>query len=190
MEEKKSFKDTLLMPQTEFPMRGNLGQREPEIQARWDEMDLYGKRLAKNEGHPHYVLHDGPPYANGNIHVGHALNKSLKDFVLRYKSMSGFYVRYVPGWDTHGLPIENALSKDRKVNRTAMSVAEFRKLCEQYALEQIATQKTQFRRFGILGEWDRPYVTLDKGFEAAQLRLFAQMVGKGLIFKGLKPVYW
>lgn len=190
MEENKNYKDTLLMPQTDFPMRGNLGQKEPEIQKQWDAMDLYGLRMKKNEGHPWYILHDGPPYANGSIHVGHAMNKSLKDFVLRYKNMTGFRAPYVPGWDTHGLPIENALSKDRKVNRKALSVAEFRRLCEQYALEQVSIQRTQFRRLGVLGDWDHPYLTLDKSFEAAQIRLFAKMVEKGLIFKGLKPVYW
>lgn len=190
MEEKKSFKESLLMPTTDFPMRGNLGQKEPEVQKHWDDIDLYQLRLKKNEGHPWYVLHDGPPYANGSIHVGHALNKSLKDFVLRYKSMSGFYAPYVPGWDTHGLPIENALSKDRKVNRKAMSIADFRTLCKQYALEQVSIQRKQFRRLGILGNWDQPYLTLDEKFEAAQIRLFATMVERGLIYKGLKPVYW
>ncbi len=190
MDTKKNYKDTLLMPETAFPMRGNLGQKEPEIQKRWDETHLYEKLLERNHGLPEYVLHDGPPYANGSIHVGHALNKSLKDFVLRYKTMTGHYVRYIPGWDTHGLPIENALSKDRKVDRKSMSVAQFRKLCEAYALEQVAIQKRQFRRLGILGEWDRPYLTLDKDFEAAQLRLFGRMVEKGLIYKGQKPVYW
>jgi len=190
METKKNYKDTLLMPETEFPMRGNLGQKEPLIQKLWDEQHLYEKLLERNQGKPEYVLHDGPPYANGSIHVGHALNKSLKDFVLRYKTMTGHYVRYIPGWDTHGLPIENALSKDRKVDRKKMPVAEFRRLCEAYALEQVEVQKRQFRRLGILGEWDAPYITLDRAFEAAQLRLFGRMVDKGLIYKGLKPVYW
>ncbi|HAQ56393.1 MAG TPA: isoleucine--tRNA ligase, partial [Acholeplasmatales bacterium] len=190
MDSKKNYKDTLRMPETDFPMRGNLGQKEPQIQKLWDEMHLYEKLLEQNRDMPPYVLHDGPPYANGSIHVGHALNKSLKDFVLRYKTMTGHLVRYIPGWDTHGLPIENALSKDRKVDRKSMSVAQFRKLCEAFAVEQVAIQKKQFRRLGILGEWDHPYLTLDKDFEAAQLRLFGQMVAKGLIYKGLKPVYW
>ncbi|MFA6649590.1 MAG: class I tRNA ligase family protein, partial [Candidatus Izemoplasmatales bacterium] len=190
MEEKRSYKNTLLMPETEFPMRGNLGVKEVEIQKCWEDIDLYAARLQKNEGHPYYVLHDGPPYANGSIHTGHALNKSLKDFILRYKSMSGFYAPYIPGWDTHGLPIENALSKDRKVNRKSMSIADFRKLCEQYALEQVSIQRKQFRRLGILGDWDHPYITLDKHYEASQIRLFATMAEKGLIYKGLKPVYW
>ncbi|MFA7724601.1 MAG: isoleucine--tRNA ligase [Candidatus Izemoplasmatales bacterium] len=190
MEDKKSFKNTLLMPETGFPMRGNLGAKEVEIQKYWEESGLYAARLDKNAGNPYYVLHDGPPYANGSIHTGHALNKSLKDFILRYKSMSGFYAPYIPGWDTHGLPIENALSKDRKVNRKSMSIADFRKLCEQYALEQVDIQRRQFRRLGILGDWDYPYITLDKKYEASQIRLFAIMAEKGLIYKGLKPVYW
>ncbi len=186
----KNYKDTLLMPVTDFQMRGNLGQKEPLIQKGWDEIDLYGMLMKQNADKPFFVLHDGPPYANGSIHAGTALNKVLKDFVLRYKNMSGFKAPYIPGWDTHGLPIENALSKDRKVDRKSMSTSDFRKLCAAYALEQVATQKAQFRRLGVLGEWDHPYLTLDKSFEAAQIRLFGEMVEKGLIYKGLKPVYW
>ncbi len=190
MDTPKNFKDTLLMPLTDFPMRGNLGQKEPLIQAVWEAKAIYEKLMEKNEGRPVYVLHDGPPYANGSIHAGTALNKILKDFVLRYKNMSGFKAPYIPGWDTHGLPIENALSKDKKVNRKEIDVAKFRELCKEFALEQVEIQKQQFRRLGILGEWDHPYITLDKEYEAAQLRLFGEMVEKGLIYKGLKPVYW
>ncbi|MBN2504077.1 MAG: isoleucine--tRNA ligase [Bacilli bacterium] len=190
MENKKNFKDTLLMPQTEFPMRGNLGQKEPEIQTGWEEKQIYEKRLAKNDGRPVFVLHDGPPYANGSIHAGTALNKVLKDFVVRYRNMSGYQAPYIPGWDTHGLPIENALSKDRKVNRKEIDVASFREMCAEYALEQVEIQKQQFRRLGVLGEWDNPYITLHKSYEAAQLRMFGEMVEKHLIYKGLKPVYW
>lgn len=188
--ETKNYKDTLLMPKTEFPMRGNLGQKEPLVQQTWEEMDLYSMVMKQNASKPFYVLHDGPPYANGSIHAGTALNKTLKDFVLRFKNMSGFKAPYIPGWDTHGLPIENALSKDRKVDRKSMPISEFRNLCAQYALEQVEVQKQQFRRLGVLGEWNKPYLTLDKTFEAAQIRLFGEMVEKGLIYKGLKPVYW
>lgn len=188
--EKKNFKDTLNMPTTEFPMRGNLGNKEPDIQKQWEEMDLYQLVLQKNEGRPSYILHDGPPYANGSIHAGHALNKILKDFVLRYKNMSGYQAPYIPGWDTHGLPIENALTKQKKVNRKALSTADFRELCEQYALEQVDVQREQFKRLGVLGEWDHPYITLQKSFEASQVRVFSKMVERGLIYKGLKPVYW
>lgn len=187
---KNNYKDTLLMPNTDFPMRGNLGQREPEIQAKWDDLDLYRKVMKKNEGRPLYVLHDGPPYANGSIHAGTAMNKILKDFVIRYRNMAGYRAPYLPGWDTHGLPIENALSKDRKVDRKSVEVVAFRKLCAEYAKEQVDIQRRQFKRLGVLGEWENPYVTMDKRFEAAQIRLFGQMVEKGLIYKGLKPVYW
>ncbi len=184
------YKSTLLMPKTDFKMRGNLGQNEPLMQEVWNEQDLYNKRLLKNKDNTPYVLHDGPPYANGNIHIGHALNKILKDFVVRYKSMQGFYTRYVPGWDTHGLPIETALVKYKKVKRHEIPKVEFRKLCAEYALEQVDKQRTQFKRLGILGEWDNPYITLKPEYEASQLEVFASMVEKGLIFKGLKPIFW
>ncbi len=184
------YKDSLLLPQTKFPMRGNLGNNEPLMQEEWNKIKLYEKRLAKNKKNEEYVLHDGPPYANGDIHIGHALNKVLKDFVLRYKSMKGYYTRYVPGWDTHGLPIETALVRTKKVNRNLIDKVEFRKMCSAYALEQVEKQKVQFKRLGILGEWNNPYITLDAKYEASQLRIFANMVSKGLIFKGLKPIFW
>ncbi len=186
----KNYKDTLLMPQTDFPMRGNLGQNEPERHALWERHEVYEKRLEKNKDNTPFVLPDGPPYANGDIHIGHALNKVLKDIIVRDKSMRGHYTRYVPGWDTHGLPIESALVKKKKVDRNKMTVSEFRTACENYALEQIDRQREQFKRLGILGEWDNPYVTLDRRYEASQLRVFASMVEQGLIFKGLKPVFW
>jgi isoleucyl-tRNA synthetase len=186
----KDYKATLNMPQTNFKMRGNLNQNEPLFQKEWDEIDLYQKRLLKNKGNEPYVLHDGPPYANGDIHIGHAMNKILKDFVVRYQSMNGRYARYVPGWDTHGLPIESALVNKRKVDRHSMSIADFRTMCHQYAHEQVNTQKKEFKRLGILGEWDQPYLTLQKEFEADQMRVFASMVEKGLIFKGMKPILW
>ncbi len=188
--EKKSFKDTLLMPETDFPMRGNLGNKEPGIQEKWHEDNLYEEVMKKNENRRLYVLHDGPPYANGSIHAGTAMNKVLKDFVIRYKNMSGFKAPYIPGWDTHGLPIENALSKDRKVNRKTMDLVAFRELCKNYALEQVSIQRTQFKRLGVLGQWEKPYMTLDEKYEASQVRVFGKMVEKGLIYKGLKPVYW
>lgn len=183
------LKDTLLLPQTSFEMRGNLGVREVEFQAKWESIDLYNRVLNQNKGNTPFVLHDGPPYANGAIHIGHALNKILKDFVLRYKTMKGFYAPYIPGWDTHGLPIEQALTK-KGVNRKEMTVSDFRRLCHDYALEQVKMQKVQFKRLGILGEWDNPYITLNPAFEADQLRVFGAMAAKGLIYKGLKPVYW
>lgn len=145
------YKDTLLMPKTEFPMRGNLPKREPEMQEKWNEMDIYKAVQEKTKDLPMFVLHDGPPYANGDIHMGHALNKILKDFIVRYKSMSGFNAPYVPGWDTHGLPIEQALT-NKGVKRKELTVAEFRKLCEEYAYQQIDSQRSQFKRLGVRGD--------------------------------------
>jgi isoleucyl-tRNA synthetase len=184
------YKDTLLMPKTEFPMRGNLPNREPEVQAKWAEMNIYEKVQKRTTGRPLYVLHDGPPYANGDLHMGHALNKVLKDFIVRYKSMSGYSAPYVPGWDTHGLPIETALTKNKKVNRKEMSIAEFRKLCEEYAYDQINSQRQQFMRLGVRGDWFNPYITLKPEYEAQQIKVFGEMAKKGYIYKGLKPVYW
>ncbi|MFP4177935.1 MAG: isoleucine--tRNA ligase, partial [Acholeplasmataceae bacterium] len=184
-----NYKDTLNMPKTAFPMRGNLGVRELDFQRHWKEIDLYQKALKQNEGNPSFVLHDGPPYANGDIHIGHTLNKVLKDFVLRFQTMQGNYTPYVPGWDTHGLPIETALSK-KGIDRKTMSLADYRKLCSDFALEQVEKQKGQFQRLGILGEWDNPYITLEPEYEARQIRIFQSMVKRGLIYKGLKPVYW
>ncbi|MFD6439586.1 isoleucine--tRNA ligase [Peribacillus sp. NPDC060186] len=183
------YKDTLLMPKTEFPMRGNLPKREPEIQEKWNEMDIYKKVQEQTEGRPLFILHDGPPYANGDIHMGHAMNKVLKDFIVRFKSMSGFQAPYVPGWDTHGLPIETALTK-KGVKRKEMSVAEFRKLCEEYAYVQINNQREQFKRIGVRGDWDNPYITLKPEYEAQQIQVFGEMAKKGYIYKGKKPVYW
>ncbi len=186
----KDYKDTLQMPKTEFPMRGNLPTKEPEMQKEWNEKGIYEQILEKNKNNTPFILHDGPPYANGDIHIGHALNKILKDFVVRYKSMEGFYSPYVPGWDTHGLPIETALAKKKKVNRKEHTIPEFRKMCEEYALEQVARQKEQFKRLGNMGEWDNPYITLQPEYEYHQIKLFAKMVEEKLIYKGVKPVYW
>ncbi|EOE6800075.1 isoleucine--tRNA ligase [Staphylococcus pseudintermedius] len=183
------YKDTLLMPKTKFPMRGGLPTKEPQIQQEWKEKDLYRKMLEKNEGQPSFILHDGPPYANGNLHMGHALNKILKDFINRYKTMQGFYTPYVPGWDTHGLPIEQALMK-KGVKRKEMTTAEFRDKCQAFAMEQIDIQKKDFLRLGVNGDFDNPYITLKPEYEAAQIRLFGEMADKGLIYKGKKPVYW
>ncbi|GAA0299269.1 isoleucyl-tRNA synthetase [Gracilibacillus halotolerans] len=183
------YKETLLMPKTEFPMRGNLPNKEPKMQESWDQNDLYGKVQERTKGRPLFVLHDGPPYANGDIHMGHALNKVLKDFIVKYKSMSGFHAPYVPGWDTHGLPIETALAK-KKVNRKKMSISEFRQKCAEYALKQIDNQRTQFKQLGVRGDWENPYITLNNEYEAAQIRVFGDMAKKGYIYKGLKPVYW
>lgn len=183
------YKDTLLMPKTDFPMRGGLPTKEPQIQDMWKEKDIYKKNLERTKDRPKFILHDGPPYANGDLHIGHALNKVLKDMIVRYKSMNGFQAPYVPGWDTHGLPIEQALT-NKGVNRKELTVAEFRKLCEEYAYEQIDNQREQFKRIGVTGDWDNPYVTLKPHFEARQIQVFGEMAKKGYIYKGLKPVYW
>ncbi|MEH7177252.1 isoleucine--tRNA ligase [Neobacillus vireti] len=183
------YKDTLLMPKTEFPMRGNLPQREPEMQAKWEEMNIYKRVQERTAGRPMFVLHDGPPYANGDIHMGHALNKVLKDMIVRFKSMNGFHAPYVPGWDTHGLPIEQALT-NKGVKRKEMTVAEFRQLCTKYALEQVSNQREQFKRIGVRGDWENPYITLKPEYEAQQIKVFGEMAKKGYIYKGLKPVYW
>ncbi|PPA72119.1 isoleucine--tRNA ligase [Jeotgalibacillus proteolyticus] len=183
------YKDTLLMPKTAFPMRGNLPNREPEIQQKWAEMNIYDQVQKRTEGRPLFVLHDGPPYANGDLHMGHALNKVLKDFIVRYKSMSGYQAPYVPGWDTHGLPIEQALT-NKGVKRKEMTIAEFRERCAEYAYSQVESQREQFKRIGVRGDWDNPYITLEPQYEAQQIRVFGEMAKKGYIYKGKKPVYW
>ncbi|WP_449353975.1 isoleucine--tRNA ligase [Virgibacillus natechei] len=184
------YKDTLLMPKTSFPMRGNLPNKEPKRQEYWEEANLYEKVQERTKGRPLFNLHDGPPYANGDLHIGHALNKILKDFITRYKSMSGYHAPYIPGWDTHGLPIETALTKNKKIKRKEMSIAAFRQLCAEYALDQLDNQREQFKSLGVRGDWDNPYVTLTKDYEAAQIKVFGEMAKKGYIYKGLKPVYW
>ncbi|TCI37415.1 MULTISPECIES: isoleucine--tRNA ligase [unclassified Exiguobacterium] len=184
-----NYKDTLLMPDTEFAMRGNLPKREPAMHEAWEQMDLYNRVQEKNAGKPQYILHDGPPYANGDIHMGHALNKVLKDIIVRFKSLNGYQSPMIPGWDTHGLPIENALQK-AGVNRKEMTVAEFREKCAAYAMEQVNSQREQFKRLGLLADFDNPYITLQPEYEAAQIRLFGTMAEKGYIYKGKKPVYW
>ena len=183
------YKDTLKMPNTEFPMRGNLPENEVKMLEKWESMDLYNKMKEKNKDGKPFVLHDGPPYANGSIHVGHAMNKTLKDIINRYKFMCGYDVTYIPGWDTHGLPTEQAVT-NKGVDRKKMTKAEFRTVCQQFAEEQVAEQMKGFKRLEVLGDWDHPYVTYQKEFEASQIRVFAEMVKKGLIFKGMKPVYW
>lgn len=184
------YKQTLQITQTEFPMRGNLPQREPEMQAWWEEKKIYEQVQQRTKGRPKYILHDGPPYANGDIHLGHALNKVLKDIIVRSKSMSGFDAPYVPGWDTHGLPIEHAIIKNEKVDRHKVGITEFRRLCQEYALKFVENQKEQFKRLGVRGDWENPYITLKPEYEARQIKVFGEMAKKGYIYKGLKPVYW
>lgn len=184
-----NFKDTLLMPKTDFEMRGNLVKKEPVFLDRWKEDNYYANFLAKNEGKKSYVLHDGPPYANGDLHSGTAMNRILKDFVVRSKAMAGYYTPFYPGWDTHGLPIENAVIK-QGVDYKQVSPVEFRKACEDFAYTQIARQKETMIRMGTIADYDNPYITLTKDFEADQIRTFGTMAQKGLIYQGLKPVIW
>ncbi len=186
----KDYTNTLNLPVTEFPMRASLPQREPDILKKWEEEDLYGEMMRKNEGKPSFILHDGPPYANGNIHIGHALNKILKDFIVRYKNMSGFRAPYVPGWDCHGLPTESAILKQNKVDRHKMSVPEFRNACADFNMKYVNGQREQFKRLGVTGDWENPYITLKPEFEAEQVKIFGAMARKGYIYRGFKSVYW
>ena len=181
---------TLNLPKTDFPMRAGLPKREPEMLAHWQELDIYNEMLKKNEGKPLFNLHDGPPFSNGNIHMGHALNKSIKDFITRSYAMRGYYTPYIPGWDNHGMPIESAIIKEQKLNHKAMSVADFRSACEAYAEKYIGIQMEGFKRLGVIADWEHPYKTMNKGFEADEVRVFGKMYAKGYIYKGLKPVYW
>lgn len=184
------YSKTLRLPKTEFPMRGNLPIKEPERQARWEQTNIYERVLQKRQGSPKFILHDGPPYANGDLHMGHALNKILKDFIVRYKSLAGFDAPYIPGWDTHGLPIEHAIVTKKKVDRRSVDIPTFRELCKEYALSFVEKQKEQFKRLGVRGDWQNPYVTLSPEYEAEQIRLFGEMVEKGHIYRGMKSIYW
>lgn len=183
------LKETLNLGQTAFPMRAGLPNKEPQWQEAWDQADIYKKRQALNEGKLAFHLHDGPPYANGNIHVGHALNKISKDIIVRSKSMSGFRAPYVPGWDTHGLPIEQVLAK-KGVKRKEMDLAEYLEMCRDYALSQVDKQRDDFKRLGVSADWENPYITLTPDYEADQVRVFGAMADKGYIYRGAKPVYW
>ena len=186
----QDYNSTINLPKTEFAMRAALPQREPGFLKDWQEKDVYKLLLEKNAGKPKFVLHDGPPFSNGNIHMGHALNKSLKDFMNRHKAMDGYLTPYVPGWDNHGMPIESAIIKKNKIDQKNMSVAEFRNACQEFAQNFVDIQREQFKRLGILADWDNPYLTMDPGFEAEEVKVFGAMYKKGYIYKGLKPVYW
>jgi isoleucyl-tRNA synthetase len=184
------YSKTLNLPRTDFPMRANLPVREPEILKFWNEIDIYRLVQQKNAGRPKFILHDGPPYANGHIHLGHTLNKILKDIVVKYHSMAGYDAPYVPGWDTHGLPIEQQAIKSLGLNRHSISIVEFRNKCKEYALKFVDIQRDEFKRLGVRGDWDHPYLTLMPHYEAAQIGVFGEMARRGFIYKGLKPVYW
>ena len=186
----KDFNATLNLPKTDFPMRAGLPKREPEMLKAWQEQDVYREHLKKSEDLPLFNLHDGPPFSNGDIHMGHALNKSLKDFINRSYMMRGYHVPYIPGWDNHGMPIESAIIKEQKLNHKAMSVADFRSACHAYADKYVHRQMEGFKRLGVLGDWEHPYLTMNKGFEADEVRIFGKMYRNGHIYKGFKPVYW
>ncbi|WP_413935004.1 isoleucine--tRNA ligase [Nitrospira sp. BLG_1] len=184
------YKATLNLPKTDFPMKANLPQREPEMLAWWEQQKLYDQIQAMGQGRPRYVLHDGPPYANGRIHIGHALNKVLKDIIVKSKTMSGFQSPYIPGWDCHGLPIEHQVMKELGEKKKDLSVSDIRKLCRAYAQKYVDLQREEFKRLGVLGEWDQPYLTMTPGYEATIIREFGKFVEQGGVYKGLKPVLW
>ena len=184
------YNKTINLPKTAFPMRAGLPKREPEMLKRWEEQDVYNELLKKNEGKPRFSLHDGPPFSNGALHMGHALNKALKDFITRSYAMRGYYTPYIPGWDNHGMPIESAIIKQNKLDRKKMSVPEFRSACHAFADHYIDVQREGFKRMGVIGDWEHPYKTMDPSFEAEEVKVFGEMYKKGYIYKGLKPVYW
>ncbi len=186
----KDYTSTLNLPKTEFSMRANLPEREPKMLEYWKSIDLYGKMLEKNEGKPSFVLHDGPPFSNGNIHMGTAMNKILKDFINKSKTMEGYKTPYTPGWDNHGMPIESAIIKKSKLDRKRMSIPEFRSACQKFAEDYVNIQMTSFKRLGVTGNWDEPYLTMRPEFEAREVKVFGEMFDRGYIYKGLKPVYW
>ena len=184
------YKQTLNMNKSGFPMRGGLPMREPDMLKHWQELDLYNELLKKNEGKPLFALHDGPPFSNGALHMGHALNKSIKDFITRSYAMRGYYTPYIPGWDNHGMPIESAIIKQNKLNRKKMPVTEFRSACHEFAQHYVDVQSEGFQRLGALGDWAHPYLTMNPSFEAEEVKVFGRMYQRGYIYKGLKPVYW
>ena len=184
------YNKTINLPKTDFPMRAGLPKREPEMLKRWQEQDVYHELLKKNEGKPLFNLHDGPPFSNGALHMGHALNKSIKDFITRSYAMRGYYTPYIPGWDNHGMPIESAIIKQNKLNHKAMSIPDFRSACHDFAQHYMDVQSKGFQRMGVLGDWEHPYATMNPGFEAEEVKVFGEMYKKGYIYKGLKPVYW
>ena len=184
------YKQTLNMNKSGFPMRGGLPMREPDMLKHWQELDLYNELLKKNEGKPRFALHDGPPFSNGALHMGHALNKCIKDFMIRSAAMRGYYTPYIPGWDNHGMPIESAIIKKNKLNHKAMPIPEFRSACHDFAQHYIDVQMEGFKRLGVVADWEHPYKTMAPSFEAEEVKVFGAMYKKGYIYKGLKPVYW
>ncbi|HEV8330257.1 MAG TPA: isoleucine--tRNA ligase [Steroidobacteraceae bacterium] len=184
------YKQTLNLPETAFPMKADLARREPDVQKFWEEQNIYGRLREVARGRPTFILHDGPPYANGTIHLGHSINKVLKDVVVKARTLDGYDAPYVPGWDCHGLPIEHQIEKARGKEVKGLGPREFRQACREYAMSQVEVQRVDFKRLGVMGEWDRPYMTMQAFYEAEQLRAFAQILRNGHVYKGLKPVHW
>ncbi len=184
------YNKTINLPKADFPMRAGLPKREPEMLKRWESEDVYHELLKKNEGKPLFNLHDGPPFSNGSIHMGTAMNKAIKDIITRSYAMRGYYTPYIPGWDNHGMPIESNIIKQNKLNHKAMSIPDFRSACHDFAAHYVDVQREAFKRIGVVGDWDHPYLTMDPGFEAEEVKVFGEMYKKGYIYKGLKPVYW
>lgn len=184
------YSKTLNLPKTAFPMKANLPQREVEIQRRWEEMNLYEKLLASRRGNPVFILHDGPPYSNGDIHMGHALNKILKDLIVRFKTLQGFYSPFIPGWDNHGMPIEKGVQEEFMREKKSPSVLEIRRRCREFAWHFVNVQREQFKRLGVIGDWENPYLTMDNDYEAELVRIFGELYFKGYIYRTLKPILW
>lgn len=186
----QDYNATLNLPKTDFPMRASLATREPGMLEDWYKLGLYEKMLERNEGKPYFILHDGPPFSNGHMHMGHALNRCIKDFIVKYKSMTGYKTPFTPGWDNHGMPIESAIIKQQKLNRKAMSIPEFRDACHDFAQNFVNIQRDGAKRLGVVADWDKPYLTMEPKFEAEEVKVFGKMYEKGYIYKGKKPVYW
>jgi isoleucyl-tRNA synthetase len=187
------YKDTINLPRTEFPMKGNLAQLEPRMLAWWEQNRVFPKIIEGNASRPLFVYHDGPPYANGHLHAGHALNKILKDIVVKYRNLSGRLCDYVPGWDCHGLPIEQAVEKrlkEMKIDRRSLSRDQFLQHCREYALEFVDIQRAEFKRLGVFGRWEDPYLTLSFDYEAQEIRELATFARRGMLYRQKKPVYW
>jgi len=185
-----NYKNTINLPKTDFPMKANLAQREPEMQRRWDEMDLYGKIRNARAGRQKYVLHDGPPYPTGDLHIGTGLNKILKDMIVRFRTMQGYDSPYVPGWDCHGLPIEHRVMQELGERAKRMSKSDIRARCKQYALRFVKEQKRQFKALGVSGDWENPYLTLQPEYETGVLEVFGSLVGQGYVYRSLKAIHW
>ena len=189
-EKEKSYRDTLCLPKTSFSMKANLTQHEPQLRKEWAKKNIYGQIREKRKGAPLYILHDGPPYANGDIHMGHVINKVLKDFVVKYKTMTGFDAPYIPGWDCHGLPIESKVVAELGEKVHQMSKLDIRKECMKYARKYVKIQSKQFQELGVFGDFENPYLTFTPAYEAGILEVFAELVDKGLVYKQLKPIHW